>query len=363
MLELTAQPLVILSVLLMGATAVAAVMVRSRRGSRRRAVELATRGALVVAAQVLAVATVFLVVNNQYGFYASWGDLLGQTSQTAPIQAGGTSESAHFVQGPRLGGRGPGTLHVMTVRQGSGGPRLDTQVWLPPQYTERQYAATRFPVVMFLPGQPSSPRWVFREYDFGAVASRAIAAGIVKPFVAVFPPLMTNPPRDTECTDVVGGPQALSWLTTDVPAALSSHFRVARPGFEWSVMGWSTGGFCAAKVLLDRPGEFHAAVSFGGYFDAVTDTTTGDLFHNSTIARDQNSPRWLYHQHGLRGGRLLVVVGEQDREAWSSTRPLLALSGADPNVSHIAFPQGGHNFKNYRAYLVPALRWLNQSGI
>jgi hypothetical protein len=128
-------------------------------------------------------------------------------------------------------------------------------------------------------------------------------------------------------------------------------------------MGWSTGGFCAAKVLLRDPGKFHAAVSFGGYFDAITDTTTGDLFHNSVAAREDNSPRWLYRQHGLRGGRLLVVVGRQDREAWSSSAPLLALGGNDPDLSRITFPDGGHNYRNYRAYLLPSLRWLNQSGI
>ncbi|KRE40424.1 alpha/beta hydrolase [Knoellia sp. Soil729] len=363
MLDLTSQPLLVLSVLLTGATAVTAVVVRFRGGPDRRAAELAARGGLVVAAQVLAVFTVFLVVNNQYGFYDTWADLLGQTSQAAPIVAGGASGTAHFVQGPRLGGHGSGTRHVMTVGVAGSRSRLDTLVWLPPQYSEHRYAATRFPVVMFLPGQPSAPKRVFQQYDFGAVASRAIAAGSVKPFVAVFPPLMIDPPRDTECTDVPGGPQALSWLTKDVPSALTRHFRVSPPGSEWSVMGWSTGGFCAAKVLLSRPTEFHAGVSFGGYFDAITDDTTGDLFHGSRTAREQNSPQWLYGRHGLGGARLLVVVGKQDREAWSASTPLLALGGSDQNLSRITFPQGGHNYKNYRAYLLPALRWLNQSGI
>lgn len=216
---------------------------------------------------------------------------------------------------------------------------------------------------MFLPGQPGSPARVFQEYDFGSVASRAIAAGRVKPFVAVFPPLMTDPPRDTECTNVSHGPQALTWLTKDVPNALIAHFRVASPGSGWSVMGWSTGGFCAAKVLLAQPNEFHAAVSFGGYFDAITDSTTGDLFHGNAAQRQQNSPRFLYREHGLRGGRLLVIAGQQDREAWASTTPLLAETGSDPGVSHVAFAQGGHNFRIYRTYLVPALQWLDQPGI
>ncbi|MEO7422628.1 MAG: alpha/beta hydrolase-fold protein [Ornithinibacter sp.] len=366
MLDLTAQSLVVLSALLTGATVLAAVVTRFRRVPRRRALELVARGALVVAAQVMAVATVALVVNNQYGFYASWEDLLGQTPQAAPIVAGGSADGMQgsvAVFAGRPGGRGSGTIQTMTVRDGYSGSPLDTLVWLPPQYSAKRYSTIKFPVVMFLPGQPSSPAHVFQQYDFGSVASRAIAAGRVKPFVAVFPPLMTDRPRDTECTNVSGGPQALSWLIKDVPTALAAHYRVTRPGSGWSVMGWSTGGFCAAKVLLTQPNEFHAAVSFGGYFDAITDSTTGDLFHGSAVAREGNSPRWLYRKHGMRGSRLLVVVGKQDREAWASTTPLLAESGSDPGISHVAFPEGGHNVKAYRTYLVPALQWLDQSGI
>ncbi|MEO6790568.1 MAG: alpha/beta hydrolase-fold protein [Ornithinibacter sp.] len=366
MLGLTAQPLLIIFALLTVMMVVGAVGLRLSRGPGSRVRELLTRGALVVTAQVLAVATVALVVNNQYGFYASWQDLLGQTPQAAPIVAGGSTlgmQGSVAVFAGRPGGRGSGTTQTMTVRDGYSGSPLDTLVWLPPQYTAKRYSTTKFPVVMFLPGQPSSPAHVFQQYDFGSVASRAIAAGRVKPFVAVFPPLMTDRPRDTECTNVSGGPQALSWLAKDVPTALVAHYRVTRPGPAWSVMGWSTGGFCAAKLLLTRPKEFHAAVSFGGYFDAITDSTTGDLFHGSAAQRQQNSPRFLYREHGLRGGRLLVVVGKQDRESWASARPLLAVSGSDPGVSHVAFPEGGHNFKAYRTYLVPALQWLDQSGI
>lgn len=366
MLGLTAQPLLILVALLTVMTVVVAVGLRFRRGPGRRTTELLTRGALVVAAQVLAVTTVALVVNNQYGFYASWGDLLGRTPQAAPILTSGSSDgmlgSAAVFSG-RRGGRGSGTIQTMTVRDGYSRSPLDTLVWLPPQYSAKQYSTTRFPVVMFLPGQPGSPAHVFQEYDFGSVASRAIAAGRVKPFVAVFPPLMTDPPRDTECTNVLGGPQALSWLTKDVPTALTSHYRVASPGPRWSVMGWSTGGFCAAKILLSQPSEFHAAVSFGGYFDAITDSTTGDLFHGSAAQRQQNSPRVLYQEHGLRGARLLVIVGQQDSEAWASTKPLLADTRSDPGVSHVAFPEGGHNFRIYRTYLAPALQWLDQPGV
>jgi hypothetical protein len=36
--------------------------------------------------------------------------------------------------------------------------------------------------------------------------------------------------RDTECTDLVGGPQAETFLTRDVPAYARAHLRVRTDG-------------------------------------------------------------------------------------------------------------------------------------
>jgi hypothetical protein len=41
---------------------------------------------------------------------------------------------------------------------------------------------------------------------------------------------------------------------------------------------------------------------------------------------------------------------------------MLAVSQGDPSVSSLAFPTGGHNYRNYRTYLPDALRWLNSTG-
>jgi enterochelin esterase-like enzyme len=309
---------------------------------------------LVLLSQLLAMSALFLWVNNQYGFYTSWADLTGRQAQSAKIQTNGMIKA----------GSGAGSVEVLSVHGAAAHITADTLVWLPPQYQDPSNANSRFPVVMFLPGQPSTPQSVFTHYDFATIASREIQAGHIKPFIAVFPPLMTRPPRDTECTNIPGGPQAESWLSGDVPAALTAHYRTQPPGPRWSVMGWSTGGFCAAKLLLHFPQKFAAAVSFGGYYDPLTDSTTGNLFRGSATLRDENSPRWLYtRHHGLAGGRLLMVTGQQDRYAWKSTQRMLAVSRGDQNVAVLPFPTGGHNYRNYRAYLAPSLQWLAAAGV
>jgi dienelactone hydrolase len=306
--------------------------------------------AAVLLCEVFAASALFLWVNDQYGFYTSWSDLIGAPTKGVTIQSN------------RLVPPGAGRVEILTVQgRTQTDPVRQTLVWLPPQYDQAAYRTARFPVVMVLPGQPSTPEAMLRQYDFARTAVAEISAGRIKPFVAVLPPLMTNPPRDTECTNVVGGPQAQTWLTSTIHTAVQNSLRTAPA--PWSVMGWSTGAFCSAKLVLTHPQEYQAAVAFGGYFSALTDKTTGDLFHGSTAARQANSPIWLYQHGGLHGRKLLMVSGRQDLGTWASTERMLQVSRGDPNVSFIAFPTGGHNYRNYRHYLSAALQWLDHNHV
>jgi enterochelin esterase-like enzyme len=303
--------------------------------------------AAVLACQLLAISALFLWVNNEYGFYTSWSDLTGRRTEQATIHSNGLARP------------GDGHLEVLTVDQRSpAGRARRILVWLPPQYQQPEFRTTRFPVMMVLPGQPSTPEVMFRHFDFGQVASTEINAGHIQPFIAVFPPLMTNPPRDTECTNIPNGPQAYTWLSSKVPGAVRQQLRV-QPG-PWSLVGWSTGAFCAAKLLLTQPKDFQAVASFGGYFTPIIDHTTGDLFHGSAAVRRRNSPLGLYQQHGLRGRKLLLVCGRQDKESWPANQQMLAATRGDHGVSFLDFPTGGHNYRNYRHYLPTALQWLNR---
>jgi S-formylglutathione hydrolase FrmB len=170
---------------------------------------------------------------------------------------------------------------------------------------------------------------------------------------------MTNPPRDTECTNIPGGPQAETWLTHDVRTAVLSHFRVSTQPRMWSLMGYSTGAFCAVKLILSQPQLFADAAAFGGYYQPLTDHTTGDLFHGSKVRYDQNSPLWLYGRRGLAPGhRLLLISGQQDRDSWAQTQKLVQAARGDPAVSSLSFPTGGHNYHNYRNSMLQVLQWL-----
>ncbi|BAK34661.1 hypothetical protein MLP_16470 [Microlunatus phosphovorus NM-1] len=301
--------------------------------------------------QLLAVFLTFLVANDSYGFYHSWTDLTG-LGRDAPA---GVSDRG-------LVSKGQGRVEIVKVSGGPSGATADVLVWLPHQYDEPDHADKKFPVMMVLPGQPSLVQSMFRHFDFGAVATREIDSGRVQPFVAVFPPLMIDPPRDTECTNVDTGPQALTWLQKDVPQATLARFRVSDRASLWSVTGWSTGGFCAAKLLLTEPGRFAAAASLGGYYQPLLDHTTGRLFRNKAERAD-NSPLHLYLTKGLPAGRsLLLISGKQDTESWPMTEKMIAATRGNPNVYTYIFAEGGHNYRNYRDLLPGILGWFQQRG-
>jgi enterochelin esterase-like enzyme len=345
MLTLTSTPLLIAAVLLAAAAPVI-VAWWWRRKTGTGWISALRPLAAVLTCQLLAISALFLWVNNEYGFYTSWPDLLGRRTEQATIQSNGLVRP------------GAGHIEVLTVPDPSAaGQSRKVLVWLPPQYQQAEFRTTTFPVVMVLPGQPSTPEVMFRHYNFSQVATSEINSGRIRPFIGVFPPLMTNPPRDTECTNVPRGPQAYTWLSSLVPRAVRSHLRVQRG--PWSLAGWSTGAFCAGKLLLSQPKEFQAAVEFGGYFTPITDHTTGDLFHGNAAVREHNSPLWLYERHGLHGRKLLLICGRQDKESWPPNQQMLATTRGDPSVSFVAFSTGGHNYHNYRRYLPDALKWLD----
>ncbi|SDU97994.1 S-formylglutathione hydrolase FrmB [Microlunatus sagamiharensis] len=342
-MALTSHSLLVLALVLAG-LAPLALALGWRGRPRGRVLGTLSRFLGVLLCQAVAGSALFFAVNDQYSFYSSWDDLLGRSAPTPGIRTAG------------LVAQGQGTLKVLSV---AGGPTNegDHQVlaWLPPGYDPA--SPTRYPVMMFLPGQPSDPVTTFSHFDFAATASREVREGRVAPFIAVFPPLMTDPPRDTECTDVPGGPQAETWLDHDVYDAVDRD--LPTDGKPWTEIGWSTGAFCAAKLVLGHPRQYAAAVGLGGYYTPLTDRTTGNLFGNRPKVREENSPAWLYaHAGGMRGRRLLVVTGAQDKDSYPMTEAFLRLVGHDPGVSSVVFPTGGHNYRNYAAYLPSSLEWL-----
>jgi hypothetical protein len=321
----------------------------------------------VLVGQGAAVVAVAVDVNRNYGFYPSWSSLFG-TGLGPPVVA----------RGVRLGLNGQAASRRTLLRVSE--PASDTGryervtlkgaqsritqtviAWLPPQYGDRRFAQTRFPVVMVLGGADVHIPYVVQRLDFARVASQEIRTGRVAPFVAVFPEINVALPVDTECTDYPGSTQAFTWLDQDVRTWATSTLRVTPDGRRWSVMGWSTGGYCAALLHLRDPEHFSAAATVEGYFTPEPDSTTGSLAlllkADQTLAHD-SSPQWLIEHRPPLSTHLLVMTSLQDPQSRPQSLEFLRRERAVPGIQPYVVQDLGHSLDAYAAVLPPVLGWL-----
>jgi S-formylglutathione hydrolase FrmB len=370
-MELTGWPFAAV-VVAAAATAPVAVLLlwgRLRGGAVLRVLQ---RVGLVAWCQLTAVLVTAVLVNNQFDLYESWDDLFGgsDNGQDAQVQADSTAHGSTHSASTRGGGTSsssnpfgqlPGQGRVLSERVR--GPRsgVTSKIWvlLPAGYTDPGNASRRYPVVMFLPGYPGTPTTWLHALDLQRVVDAEVTAGRVQPFIAVLPTMNVAAPRDTECVDVVHGPQVATWLGQDVPQIVAAQTRALPPGAAWAVTGYSTGGFCAAKLALSYPGTFTSGAVLSGYFSPSNDVTTGDLYGGDQQARQQNDPQWLVTHRPSPPVHLLSVWSEQDPETAGPTKAFLAAARPPLAVDQIRLPKGGHNTSVWLGVLPQVLRWLD----
>ncbi len=313
----------------------------------------------VLLAQGAAVAAVAVNINRNYGFYPSWSSLFG--TQVAPPVL---SEGLHLrLNNAATSGSASdtGRYERITLKGATSGISQTVMTWLPPQYHDRRYAKTRFPVVMVLGGADVHIPYVVERLDFANTASREIRSGRVAPFVAVFPEINVALPVETECTDYPGSTQAYSWLNQDVRNWATGALRVATDGRRWSVMGWSTGGYCAALLHLRNPERFGAAASVEGYFTPAPDWNTGNLgrlLNQSQTLAQESSPQWLIEHRPPRTVHLLVMTSDKDPQSRPQALAFLRRERNVPGIQPYLVSELGHSLDAYQAVLAPILGWL-----
>lgn len=338
---LTSRSFAGLLVAVAAAAVVGAVLLWPRvRGPRT--VRALARVAMIVLCQFTAVLVVMVTANNQYGFYASWDDLLGDANSgghpaphatpTTPAVPDYRVSFTSYSQGFRRA----------SVRGWHSHTKGDVIVWLPPQYGRPEFAHTRFPVIEVLHGIPGTPHSFLRGMRLGQVMREQIAAGRAEPAILVLPTI--TPDRvDTGCADVPGKSDVATWLTDDVVRTVQRNFRTLPAPRGWAVMGISTGGYCAARLALDYPATFAAAA-------ALAPDDPG---------RGVRSPLWLA-RHSRPDVRLLVESSAQDRESPPRFAAQITAAVRPPGgVTTVLVPRGGHNWKTWGRMFPDAFTWLS----
>lgn len=309
-----------------------------------RPVRAAARVGMIVLCQLTAVLVVMVTVNDQYGFYASWDDLLGSAN------AGGraTAAAGLYPQAPavpdyrakfRTLSQG---FRQAAVRGWAAGTTGDVIVWLPPQYGAKEYAHTRFPVIEVLHGIPGTPRSFLRGMRLGRIMADEISAGRAEPAILVLPTI--TPDRvNTGCADVPGKSKVATWLTEDVVKTVMRNFRALPAPRGWAVMGISTGGYCAARLALEYPGTFAA----------------GAALAPDNPARGVRCPLCLARTTRPHV-QLLVESSVQDRESPPKFADWISAAVRPPaTVSTLRISSGGHNWKTWSRMFPAAFTWLS----
>jgi len=382
----------------------------SRQGSKGRraagllAGQLAGRAGLLLASQALVLAAFLIWLNGYFSFYGSWSELFGGTAiaKTARtprhadpyLVSGGAAAPTgrpsrglpasvvfyglglgpgpgHSGPAPRDSGRGVRRLarlagaarYGMIARVLIRGLRTGLvtssgYVYLPPQYFQSAYAGERFPAVLALTGYPGGAKSIVDRLGLPATAARLAAHGRARPVVYVMLNVSPVFPRDTECTNVPAGPQVASFFAVDVPLAIERTFRVTTNPAGWGTLGYSTGGYCAAKLAMLYPRTFSAAVSLAGYYFALHDSTTGNLYGDSRAYQNENNLDWRLRHLPAPPVSVLVTTSKVGESTYPGTLKFLRLIRPPMHGYSFILPVGGHNFGVWSQELPQALRWL-----
>jgi enterochelin esterase-like enzyme len=269
------------------------------------------------------------------------------------------------VQAVRPGQPGSPAVSGEVLQVSVGGERTgiavsQDYVYLPPQYFQRAYARARFPVVLALTGYPNQTWSIVKRLALPATAARMAAARKIGPAVYVMMNVSPALPRDTECTNVPAGPQVFSFFAVDVPRAIEQAFRVQSGRSGWAALGYSTGGYCAAKLAMLDPGQFGSAVSMAGYYNAVRDRTTGDLYGGSAAYQNENNLNWRLAHLPAPPVSVLATSSRVGERSLPGTLSFLRLIRAPMHGYSLILPQGGHNYRTWGRELPQALEWLDK---
>jgi len=300
-MELTGGAFVALMAVL-AVAGVAATVVFWPRLSAQRPLPVIGRVGALLGVNLLLLATIGLVANDTFGFFADWTDLAGAFQSTpryhssthgasapvaaqAPVPGPGLSAPSGPLPALPRGGTSGGQL-TFTVTGQVSHLRGEIVVELPQGYTDRSQANRRYPVIETFHGYPGTPQQWLNNMALGQVIEGEVAAHRMAPTMIVAPQLEIPPGRDTECVDGGRGlPAVETWVSTDVPDWVARTFRVRLDRGSWAAAGLSAGGWCAAMAALLHPARYGSAMIFGGYFTPRFSATYVPFTQNNPQAR------------------------------------------------------------------------------
>jgi S-formylglutathione hydrolase FrmB len=297
-----------------GAVVLAALVcpfrLRERGGGRRHR----ATGLVAVMAVPLTAASAFLLINNHYGYWPNFGDLVGHrlAGEISSGQLAAALGDASTPGSPAGTAPGEGRLAPLDIPATvSGFSHMAGSVYLPPAF----FAGRRhLPVVVMLAGVPNSPA-AWPHAGFATVTADAFAAshGGVAP-ILVFVDGNGSITGDSECVDGPKG-RAETYLAVDVPRYVMKTFGASTDPSDWGVVGFSEGGTCALDLALRHPDVYRRFVDLSGDpAPTLGDTarTLSGLYGGDKAAMTAHDPATLLRQQRYPHTDGWFVVGTDD---------------------------------------------------
>jgi S-formylglutathione hydrolase FrmB len=252
-----------------------------------------------------------------------------------------------------------GPIMMTTLNGKKSGVSGKVWVWLPPEYNDPKYANYGFPVLTLYAGGQSNGynTWTDDQLPIQVADEDLAKQGKAHPFIMVMPVqnLVSNESQTLDCSDIPGQPKMDTWMSQDVPDFVRANFRTLKSRDGWGLMGASTGAFCSAKLALEHPDQFKAAVPIDGYFNPDSSFWKG---HEAD--RLANSPDVLVGQ-GKADVRMLATAGGATPDEVRLVKAWVAKAVAPTRIDYYEQPGGKHLTSHFKKMIPDTLQWLTQN--
>jgi enterochelin esterase-like enzyme len=247
----------------------------------------------------------------------------------------------------------PGTVSKFKART--------AYVYVPVSYNE--LSAINFPVIILTAGFPGmTENWLNSGLEATMDQFAQSHEGITPlVFIVDNTGSLTN---DTECVDSPRG-NVETYLTTDVPNYIKSHFRVDDSPANWAIGGLSMGGMCGVMLTLRHPSVFHYFMDYGGEVGPEVGSqqkTTDELFDGSESAWAAHQPAILLTTKNFEGLGLGGFFGDGDQDARIVTTAISELTADSQNAGVETVSEtisGPHSFQVWQQLFKNSLPWIS----
>ena len=319
---------------------------------------------IIVLCQVLVLISIGLEVNRANGFYESWNDVFGTSSNYSKTAT--TAGSMATITKSELAHADKRSLNSLLVRDVITGKQSHVSNVV---YLDLPAAAVsniekkipldphRYRVVEFLSGFPSQPLMWVKALSIDKVLATYNQSHVGHEVIGVIPQVNIAGHYDLECMNLPGKrPAAEIWLSSDLHSYLST--RLGMHDTKWGVMGVSTGAWCAAMLSIRHPELYAASASIAGYYIPALPATDSIALQNEMNARYDLAKSEVLLK---KVQPLYITASDGDSYSIYETRKFLAKHHPHLAITYKEFKSGGHHSEVWVPQVPLALAWLQRN--